>query len=113
MVGVAGYTRVLCADVLWDAFSHPALIKTLCSVLSRTDPSARIIVISGLHTGRGPLASFLRRAAALGLVPDSGIGLQEIEVGGAVRDWDETRPDEDVRERNHWTLEFQLKWKDN
>ena len=113
LVGADGYTRILCADVLWDAFSHPALIKTLCSLLSRTDPSARIIFISGLHTGRAPLANFLRRAAARGLVPDGEVGLKEIEVEGAVRDWDETRPDEDIKERNRWTLEFQLKWKEN
>lgn len=87
-------------------------MKTLCALLSRTDPSARIIVISGLHTGRGPLAGFLRRAAVRGLVIDENIGLKEIEVGGKVREWDEMRPDGDIRERNRWTLEYQLKWKD-
>lgn len=112
LAGGDGYTRILCADVLWDTFSHPALIKTLCSVFSRSDPLARIIVISGLHTGREPLAGFLRRAAARGLVPDSEVGLREIEVSGAIRHWDETRPDEDIRVRNRWTLEFQLKWKE-
>ncbi|KAF8323158.1 hypothetical protein DL93DRAFT_2049849, partial [Clavulina sp. PMI_390] len=110
--GPTKYTRILCADVLWDAFSQPALVKTLCAVFSRTDPSARIIVISGLHTGRGPLAGFLRKAAARGLVPDETVGLKEFEVGGEVREWDEERPDGDIRERNRWTLELQLKWAD-
>jgi len=65
--------------------------------------------MSGLHTGRRPLANFLRRAAARGLVPDDEVGVKEIEVEGAIRDWDETRPDKDIKERNRWTLEFQLK----
>ncbi len=113
----AGYDLIFCADILWDTFSHPSLLHTLTPLLSRT-PFSRIIVISGLHTGRAPLARFIRLAAARGLVVDktgsyqSDEALKEIEVGGEVREWDEDRPDEDVRVRNRWTLEFMLMWKD-
>lgn len=102
------YSIIICADVLWDAFSHPALLSTLLDVLAPT-PEARIIVISGLHTGRGPLARFLRMAAFRGLIPDAR-GLREYEVGGAEREWNEDLPDGDIRERNRWTLEFKLMW---
>ena len=99
---------IICADVLWDTFSHPGLVNTLLALLALT-PHSRIIVISGLHTGRGPLARFLRLAAFRGLVPDQS-GLREYEVGGTERDWDEDRADGDIRERNRWTLEFKLMW---
>ena len=42
----------------------------------------------------------------------SGEAIKEVEVGGEERDWDEERPDEDVRVRNRWTLEFMLMWKE-
>jgi len=102
------FSRIICADVLWDTFSHPALLKTLLALLAPS-PESRIIVISGLHTGRGPLARFLRLAAFRGLVPDE-TGLREFEVGGAEQHWDEYRADGDIRERNRWTLEFKLMW---
>jgi len=113
----AGYDLILCADILWDTFSLPSLLHTLTPLLSPT-PLSRIIVISGLHTGRAPLARFIRLAAARGLVVDktgdcqSGEDIKEVEVGGEERDWNEERPDEDVRVRNRWTLEFMLMWKE-
>ncbi|KAF8316936.1 uncharacterized protein EI90DRAFT_3002836, partial [Cantharellus anzutake] len=65
----SGYDLILCADILWDTFSHPLLLRTLIPLLSRT-PTSRIIVISGLHTGRAPLARFVRLASAQGLIVD-------------------------------------------
>lgn len=104
------FTIILMADVLWNAFSHPLLLMSLLSLLAPI-PTSRIHIISGLHTGRAPLARFLRLAAFKGLVPDEG-GTWEREVTGAERAWDEEREDGDIKDRNRWTLEVRLRFDD-
>ena len=106
------FTLILCADVLWNTFSHPALIQSLQSLLAPTT-SSRVTIISGFHTGREPLARFLRLAAFKGLVPDA-LGFVEREVGtGQEREWVEKREDGEIKERNRWTLEGNLKWNED
>lgn len=62
-----GYDLILCSDVLWMTSAHAALLDTLCHLLH---PEGRVLIISGLHTGRRPLSEFLNVAAERGLVPD-------------------------------------------
>ncbi|CEH12333.1 Predicted methyltransferase [Ceraceosorus bombacis] len=57
---------ILLADCLWDRFSHAPLLRTLTSLLSK-DGNARIYIVSGLHTGREVLWSFMQAAHRLGL----------------------------------------------
>ncbi len=57
----AAFDLILLADCLWDALSHPLLLRTLSRTLART-PEARVHVVSGLHTGRETLVAFIRRA---------------------------------------------------
>lgn len=58
-----------CSSVLvsWDSLSHAALLKSITSLL-RKDGKARVYMVSGLHTGRAKIVSFLRRARRLGLL---------------------------------------------
>lgn len=65
----SGFDRVLLADCLWDPLSHADLVKSLGQLVLR-DPTghSRVLVVSGLHTGRDKLTSFMRRAARIGLV---------------------------------------------
>lgn len=83
------FSRILLADCMWDSLSHQVLIKSLSQLLRR-DEHARVLVVSGLHTGREKITSFIRRAARVGLVlkdVDEGVGLfppiqQQDEVEG-------------------------------
>lgn len=96
--------------MLWDQFSTTALAISIARLLARS-PSSRVLVVAGAHTGRAPIAAFLRRAAARGLITDEH-GLIERDIGGQTREWDETREDGDIKLRNRWLLEGQLKWAD-
>lgn len=62
-----GYDLLLCSDVLWMTSSHDVLLSTLLTLLA---PEGRVLIISGLHTGRRPVAAFFTLAAQHGLVPD-------------------------------------------
>ena len=54
--------------ISWDGLSHASLLKSACSLLKKNSSrTSRIIVVSGLHTGRDKIVSFLRRAHRLGL----------------------------------------------
>ncbi|CAO1639009.1 unnamed protein product [Sympodiomycopsis kandeliae] len=60
------FHRILLADCMWDSLSHSVLCKSLTSFLTRNADS-RVLVVSGLHTGREKIVSFLRRAYSVGL----------------------------------------------
>ena len=60
------FDTLLLADCLWDSLSHADLLKTVSQVL-RKSTEARAYIVSGLHTGRETLASFIRRAERVGL----------------------------------------------
>lgn len=57
---------IFLADCLWDPLSHDPLLHSVTQSLART-PSGRVYVIAGLHTGRGTIAAFIRRARQKGL----------------------------------------------
>lgn len=68
----ADFDRILLADCLWDPLSHADLMKSLTRLLARDCDSNRhrpwILIVSGLHTGRDKLTSFIHRAARDNLV---------------------------------------------
>ncbi|UZJ51646.1 hypothetical protein CBS101457_000966 [Exobasidium rhododendri] len=60
------FDAILLADCIWDDLSHAALLKSITSLL-RKDEQSRVYMVSGLHTGRSKIVSFLRRAYRQGL----------------------------------------------
>jgi nicotinamide N-methyltransferase len=50
----------------WDELSHASLIKSVTSLL-RKERQSRVFMVSGIHTGRSKIISFLRRAHRQGL----------------------------------------------
>jgi nicotinamide N-methyltransferase len=50
----------------WDELSHTALLKSVTSLL-RKDTRSKVLMVSGLHTGRTKIVSFIRRAHRQGL----------------------------------------------
>lgn len=127
----SGFELILCADVLWLSSSHAALLQTIKTLLTKSS-SARVLVLSGFHTGRRALTSFFRRAAEAGLCGDcDGSTIYEYNVATqAKRPWsgrtafplgqhksgtvaeDEEGEDnmDDYTERTKWLLHVSLGW---
>jgi hypothetical protein len=104
----AHYTRVLAADTLWLAGEHDNLVQSMIHFLS-PDPSARVLVIAGFHTGRAKIATFFEEA-----VPPSGLEVEEIfdmDADGQRRTWDARAPEQPVGERKKWLVLAILKRK--
>jgi nicotinamide N-methyltransferase len=53
-------------SIRWDDLSHADLLKSITSLL-RKGHQSRVYMVSGLHTGRSKIVSFLRRAYRCGL----------------------------------------------
>jgi nicotinamide N-methyltransferase len=129
----ARFDAVLCADVMWDAFSHDSLMRSIKAVLA---PGGTVYVVAGLHTGREVLAKFWRLARITGFrVQGADMGWQNAEdmwewkiqtdegeeeetedgllvrssLSGEKRLFDEARV-EDVAIRNGWITLSKLVW---
>lgn len=64
------YDAILMADCIWDTLSHNSLLKSVQELLVKPQGSGtlpRLILVSGLHTGRSTIVAFLRRAYRMGL----------------------------------------------
>jgi len=87
---------------------HNPLIDSIMCLLDRS-PSSRILLISGLHTGRSVVVDFLRLARSRGLVP-AGEGITERNtLDGRTRPWETDRVD-DIVKRKQWLVIAQLRW---
>jgi len=87
---------------------HEPLINSVMRLLDRS-PSSRILLISGLHTGRSVVVNFLQLAESRGLVPaDEGI-TERNTLDGRTRPWETHRVDDTV-ERKQWLIVAQLRW---
>lgn len=76
-------TRILAADCLWISGEHLHLVQSMLHFLSY-EPSARVWVVAGFHTGRSTVARFLDVAL------DAGLEIEEIweqDVDGHQREW--------------------------
>lgn len=62
----ARFDCILLADCIWDDLSHTDLIRSVTKLLDES-PQSRVYMVSGLHTGREKIISFLRRARKAGL----------------------------------------------
>ena len=120
-----GYDLVVICDTLWISSAHPSLIHSLCTLISKTNSEARILVSAGFHTGRPCVGRFFDLCAAgsaLGkLVPDEeagGIWEKNVLTGQerpfvAYADADEdaqARQLIGIEERAKWCVMSALKW---
>lgn len=73
------WDRILLADCLWDPLSHADLLASITKLLEK--PDGRVLVVSGLHTGREKLVNFIRRARRSGLaLVDVGAGFPSLDA---------------------------------
>ena len=102
------FSRIIAADCFWVSEQHTSLVQSMTALLDYCS-TARVLIVAGLHTGRGVLSHFFGVARENGLVSDEE-GIQEKNVmDGTMRCWDENR-EEDVIERKKWLIIAKLKW---
>lgn len=103
------FTRVLAADCYWLSGQHENLVSSMLHFLS-LEPSARIFVIAGFHTGRARLANFFEVAEEHGLEPDE---IYEEDDQGERREWLPERDNglENHTERKKWLVICRMKRK--
>jgi len=103
------FDRILAADCYWLSGQHENLITSMLHFLS-PEPSARIFVLAGFHTGRARLASFFELAEEQGLEPDE---IYEEDDQGKRREWLPERNNgyEDHTERKKWLVIARMKRK--
>lgn len=71
------------------------------------EPSARILLTAGFHTGRAKIAEFFQEA-----VPENQLKVEEIfemDADGRRRPWQPQAPEEAVGERKKWLVVAKLK----
>ncbi|KAK4057219.1 hypothetical protein OIO90_001714 [Microbotryomycetes sp. JL221] len=120
-----GYDVILLADCIWNGAAHDALLKSINALLLKSDRSdittpnedkPFVMVVSGFHSGRACVRSFLLKAAqGYGLVETG--GWREISVDGRERPWGwdlsaaGEEPEHEVEleaERNRWVVTGRL-----
>lgn len=103
------FTRILAADCYWLSGQHENLVSSMLHFLS-LEPSARVFVIAGFHTGRARLANFFEEATAQGLEADE---IYEEDDRGKRREWLPERDGgrENHTERKKWLVICRLKRK--
>ncbi|KAL8283390.1 hypothetical protein RQP46_005800 [Phenoliferia psychrophenolica] len=106
-----GYSLILLADTLWFSEGHDALLSSLVALLSHDDPTARIEIVAGFHSGRETVRAFLRKAEENDLVMEG--EWDEVMFDGKRRKWgwdvEEGLLDEEpIAERNRSVVEAYL-----
>ncbi|KAF2834526.1 hypothetical protein M501DRAFT_944105 [Patellaria atrata CBS 101060] len=99
----AGYfTRILAADCLWMPQEHTNLARSMLHFLS-SEKHARILIVSGFHTGRIKLAPFFEETVGkVGLEIEE---LWEMDANGQRRPWQRGEKEtEDIGERKKWLV---------
>lgn len=123
-----GFSRILCADVLWLSSLHRSLVDTIKTLLVR-QVDARALVVSGFHTGRRALTRFFSLALQEGLLADEEDVFEFNVVTAETRPWSGSwtfprcqgwSPDlnvfdsmDDFSERTRWLLYVALRWNCN
>lgn len=102
------YTRIIAADCLWMASQHENLVRTMRWFLDEKDPSSRVWVVAGFHTGRGIVAGFFETATRMGMETEQ-IYERDLnavtEDGGEVkREWKPAREGEGPENRQRWCV---------
>ncbi|RJE21217.1 putative methyltransferase [Aspergillus sclerotialis] len=110
------YTRIIAADCFWMSSQHENLVRTMLWFLDE-NPSSRVWVIAGFHTGREIVAGFFETAAKMGLEVEriyerDLVGDAESDKGQEVRrEWVPKREDEGPENRRRWCVVAFLKRK--
>lgn len=101
------YTRILAADTLWLTHEHLNLLKSMTHFLS-PEPSARVFVIAGFHTGRAKVAMFFDRVGDVGLEVEE---IWEMDANGVRRGWERERDGgrDDFGDRKRWVVLARLR----
>lgn len=103
------FTRIIAADCYWLSGQHENLVASMLHFLS-LEPSARVLVAAGFHTGRARLANFFEVAEEQGLGPDE---IYEEDDQGTRREWLSERDGglENHTERKKWLVICRMKRK--
>lgn len=113
---------ILAADCIWNSSFHLPLLDSLISLLAQTS-NGSIQIVSGFHSGRHTVRSFLLKAEERGLII-SGEWFEvkcddsDEEGGRAGREKDKRswgwdileEKEESIEERNRWVVEGKLVW---
>lgn len=112
-----GFDIILAADTLWNSDSHLNFVDSLQQTL-RKDPDSRIHIVTGLHTGRYTIDSFLRTVVEAGFCVVEVVE-REVAIGGITettgartRTWDVTRTEYEERDRRRWVIWIELCWEE-
>lgn len=92
------FDRIVVADCMWMDWQH----ENLCaSIVHFLEPEhGEVLTIAGFHTGRPKVANFFKVCKQFGLQLVA-TELEELDVDGNKRVWDESRKD-DITERKKW-----------
>lgn len=88
------------------SMQHTNLAKSMLHFLS-PEPSARIFVIAGFHTGRARMAPFFEET-----LEEEGLEIEDIfemDANGERREWKSDVPEEMSGERKKWLVVARLK----
>lgn len=101
------FDRMIAADCLWMPAQHENLARSMAHLLTK-EPSGKIFVIAGFHTGRAKLAQFFN------VIEPQGLEVEEIyeeDVEGLRREWMRERDGgrEDVTGRKRWLVIARLR----
>ncbi|CAI6333227.1 unnamed protein product [Periconia digitata] len=103
------FTRIFAADCLWMPHEHTSLARSMLHFLS-DEPSSRVYVVAGFHTGRAKMAPFFDVVEEVGLEIED---IFEMDAEGRRRAWAKEREGgrEDVTGRKKWLVVARLKRK--
>lgn len=101
-----GFDLIIGADILWMSDQHEGLCQTLAGAL-KPNGRSEVHLVAGFHTGRWPIANFLKEARAHGFKLESA-GEVSLADDQMWRDWTPERV-EDEDERRRWLIVIKLK----
>lgn len=116
------FDLILAADCIWNSEFHLPLLDSLFSLLAHSSKGS-IQIVSGFHSGRHTIRSFLLKAAERGFIingewfevkcDDSHEEGGEVDKGREKRIWGWDifeEKEESIEERNRWVVEGKLIW---
>ena len=101
------FDRIIAADCCWMPSQHANIANSMSHMLT-DDPSGRVFVSAGFHTGREKLAQFFHAVEEVGLEVEE---IYEEDVEGVRREWRRERDGgrEDVTGRKRWLVIARLR----
>ena len=104
----SAYTRIIAADCLWMGSQHENLARTMRWFLNEKDPSSRVWVVAGFHTGRPTVARFFETATRMGMeieqIYERDLNAVAEDGGEVRREWKSAREGEGPENRQRWCV---------